>query len=203
MANKFDIDTAASFETNFHNLLTQSTGSTYSLTDYRIMKFTPIVNSSKVKITIAGEILNETKGRNDFEYNRLNLAMYDGEFITVNSERCFHITDVFLLIDSSKVTREEVLERCIEEIEEYMLLGETGKMTLQYDKPEINKLYTNELLTIESFTGNDVDYWENNGEEFVFNYNIENKNPYWTLMENNTTVKKMKITATVVLNPPI
>ena len=203
MANKFNLDLEASFENNFHNLLTQSTGSTYSLTDYRIMKFTPIVNSSKVKITIAGEILNETKGRNDFEYKRLNLAMYDGEFITVNNERCFHITDVFLLIDRSRVTREEVLESCIEEIERYMLLGETGKMILRYDKPEIDNLYTNELLTIESFTGEDVDYWENNGEEYVFDITIENKNPYWTLMENNTTVKKMKITATVVLNPPI
>lgn len=203
MTNKFNLDLEASFENNFHNLLTQSTGSTYSLTDYRIMKFTPIVNSSKVKITIAGEILNETKGRNDFEYNRLNLAMYEGKFITVNNERCFHITDVFLLIDRSRVTREEVLESCIEEIERYMLLGETGKMILRYDKPEIDNLYTNELLTIESFTGEDVDYWENNGEEYVFDITIENKNPYWTLMENNTTVKKMKITATVVLNPPI
>jgi hypothetical protein len=45
-----------------------------------------------------------------FDFELLNLAMYDGKFITVNNERCFHITDVFLLIDSSKVTREEVIK---------------------------------------------------------------------------------------------
>ena len=195
MANVFKIDTDANFETNFHNLLKQSTGANYAITDYRIMKLSPVVDTTKVNVTLAGEVLNKVKGRNEFYYDRLNLKMFDGKFISEGSKRLFHITDVFIVLSAKEIDEQWAHELFIDDMLYYFKFGTSGNIAFSHEIEETADFTTLELLSIQSVLVN--------GNIFEYYISVMDKNPYWTLVDGGKTIRDMKITVKVILDPPM